>query len=126
VKKAAAKQRRAAIAVEIAKQRSTTVVVEIPRPALVTFEAYQASCPDLFPTLGSLAWFVKVHKAKLHETGAVVVLNGRNTIQPSRMAEQVVELAQESTRSATTSGQPSTVAVEVAQESTQNAASAAA
>jgi hypothetical protein len=48
---------------------------------LLTFPQYQERVAHLFPSVGALEWFFKMHRSQLLEAGAVIILNRRRLIR---------------------------------------------
>ena len=53
---------------------------------------YQAAREEVFPSATSLAWFMRQHRARLIEAGALVQIAGRNLLHEER-CDRVVTLA---------------------------------
>jgi len=55
-------------------------------------EAYQASRPAIFPSMDSLKWFCRQHRATLISRGAIISPTGRKLIVPAVFDQVVIEV----------------------------------
>lgn len=53
---------------------------------------YQAQREEVFPSATSLAWFMRQHRARLIEAGALVQISGRNLLHEERFDKLVLEI----------------------------------
>jgi hypothetical protein len=62
--------------------------------ALIPLSKYQERRPTLFPSVHSLQWFVRQHRAELVAMGALLIVGGRSTVNESAFDSVVVEVGQ--------------------------------
>lgn len=61
----------------------------------------------IFPSVGSFDWFVRQHRARLVEVGALVFLAGRNYVHPSRADQIIAAIGREQAARGMGAGLPS-------------------
>lgn len=75
--------------------------IEGPRAdELVPPETYAESRPHLFPRPSSMPWFIRVHKARLIEGGALVLVGGRWLASPRHFDRVAVAVGREAAEAA--------------------------
>lgn len=62
--------------------------------ALAAPEKYRESRAHLFPSPQSLVWFIRRNREELVAKGALLVLAGRNHVDPFKFDEVVIEVGQ--------------------------------
>lgn len=59
--------------------------------ALVLRADYIAARPHIFPSEGSLEWYIRDHKTALIDSGAITLIRGRWLIDPAAFDAQVLK-----------------------------------
>jgi hypothetical protein len=59
--------------------------------ALIAPEKYLAERANVFPSLGSLQWYMRQRRAGLAQCGAMLMIGGRLLVHPGRFDAFVVE-----------------------------------
>lgn len=59
---------------------------------LLPLEEYQGTRRAVFPTMNSLAWFIRQHRSELLDSGAIVSPTGRKLIEPERFDAVVLAI----------------------------------
>jgi hypothetical protein len=79
-----------------ARSRKRTLPASSPAPAsfdsLQQLEAFQAANAHVFPSVPSLRWFYRQHRAELLDAGAVVEITGRLLINAPVFAAQAIAI----------------------------------
>ena len=78
------------------RQRTLPQKIEVPPSlnSLQQLEAFQAANAHVFPSVPSLRWFYRQHRAELLEACAVVELAGRLMINAPVFAQKAIEIGQ--------------------------------
>jgi hypothetical protein len=63
-------------------------------------DEYRADRAHIFPSPGSLEWFVRRHRERLIDKGALLVIAGRTQIDPSAFDQTVLEVGASEAESA--------------------------
>jgi len=76
------------------RQRTPPHQVEVPPTlkCLRTLQAFQRAHSHIFPSVPSLRWFYRQHRAELVEAHAVVEIAGKLLIDSPRFAEKALEI----------------------------------
>jgi hypothetical protein len=79
-----------------ARSRQPTLPRQIEVPpslkCLRTLQAFQRAHSQIFPSVPSLRWFYRQHRAELVDAHAVVEIAGKLLIDSSRFAEKALEI----------------------------------
>lgn len=59
--------------------------------ALVTPAVYRSKRENVYPSVGSLQWYMRVHRRRLVEAGALYLIAGKTLIEPRRFDRVVME-----------------------------------
>jgi hypothetical protein len=65
---------------------------------LLTLEEYQQTRERCFPSAGSLEWYLRMHRSKLIEAGAMLKHRGIWHVHADRFDQAVMDIAQASSK----------------------------
>lgn len=65
-----------------------------PLDAFVEFQDLHQSVQSIFQTEDSLKWFLRRNRAKLVDSGAMIIIAGRMRFHPERFKQTAVEIGQ--------------------------------